>query len=200
MTFLTVLGRSIQRFVSRKQGLDATLGDIKASLPTLDAKLPDLGSVDLKGALPTAAIAASLPSLSGGKIELPKIEGLDLGKVEAALGDLTAKMPKVELDKLQASLKGIGTPGFQMPDLAQLKADLPSLDVDGLQATLKDIKLPEITADLKASLPSVDVKVGSHSLSVFCGFLLITTVSQTGPGRHTRRHQSFSPDSGRQIA
>ena len=123
--------------------------------------MPDLGSVDLKAALPTAAIAASLPSLSAGKIELPKLEGLDLGKVEAALGDL--KLPQVEMDKLKASFKGIGTPDFKMPDLDKLKAELPSLDVDGLKASLGDLKLPEISADLKAALPSVDVKVISIS-------------------------------------
>ena len=133
--------------------------------------MPDLGSVDLKGALPTAAIAASLPSLSGGKIELPKIEGLDLGKLEASLGDIKAKLTPGDFAKVEASFKGIGTPGFQMPDLAQLKADLPSLDVDGLKASLKDIKLPDIKlpelsagldaklGDIKASLPSLDAKL-----------------------------------------
>jgi hypothetical protein len=51
--------------------------------------------------------------------------------------------------------------------LAQLKADLPSLDIDGIKASLKDIKLPEISADLKAALPTAAVSVRLRDFDFF---------------------------------
>jgi hypothetical protein len=146
----------------------------------------------LDGALPKVAVAASLPSLSGGKFELPKIPGMDFGKLEASLGDLKAKLPAADFDKLSAQFKGIGTPDFKMPDMGSLKASLPGVDLSGFETSIKDLKLPSLEVkvsllrddsvihktrltelfhkqgldaaigDAKAALPSLDAKVCSY--------------------------------------
>ena len=108
----------------------------------------------------SASLSAALPSVSS-SLGLPKIEGLDHGKVEAILGDIKGKLSPAQLDELTVSLKSIGTADFKMPEI-------PGVDLKGLEGAVKDLKLPQISADLKASLPSVDLKVGSHSLSLFC--------------------------------
>jgi hypothetical protein len=99
----------------------------------------------------SASLSAALPSVSG-SLGLPKVDGLDLGKVEAALGDIMGKLSPAQLDELTVSLKSIGTADFKIPEI-------PGVDLKGLEGAVKDLKLPQISADLKASLPSVDLKV-----------------------------------------